>query len=247
MTKAGGSESMYVAEEDDDHQDREFYRCFVCPLYETCKKSKSSFKNSCCYSYVDEETCRQYVQRHLLLSGIHKEDNLTEDSANDLAQNAEITMSFETYEERLAYRLSLDNKPTEPDYPPPPQRKRPRDSSPRPAAIGARSSTWASATAAATPQADALGFVVGQLASALQAAAGSSSGSSLQATNNAALALRSPAPTAQGVQLVTDSMNRILESIGQATSQCITTARTLNEEGQRLRAAAEAIEKQLKR
>ena len=239
---------MYVAEGDDDHEDREFFRCQFCPLYETCKKSKMSFKNSCCFSYVDEQTCREYVQRHLLLSGIHKEDNLTEDAANDLAQSADIVMSFETYEERQEYRSGLEKKPTEPDHPPPPQRKRPRDSDePRAAAIGARSSTWASATAAATPQAEALGFVVGQLASALQAAAGSSSGSSLQATNNAALALRSPAPTAQGVQLVTDSMNRILESIGQATSQCITTARTLNEEGQRLRAAAEAIEKQMKR
>ena len=47
--------------------------------------------------------------------------------------------------------------------------------------------------------------------------------------------------------MVTDSMNRILESIGHATSQCITTARTLNEEGQRLRAAVVAIEQQLKR
>jgi hypothetical protein len=235
---------MYVAEEDDDQQDREFFRCFVCPLYETCKKSKSSFKNSCCFSYVDEETCRQYVQRHLLLSGIHKEDNLTEDNANDLAQNAEITMSFETYEERQAYRSGLENKPTEPDHPPPPQRKRPRDGDePRAAAIGARNKA-----PGATPQVEALGFVVGQLASALQAAGcGSSSGSSLQATNNAALALRSPAPTAQGVELVTDSMNRILESIGHATSQCITTARTLNEEGQRLRAAVVAIEQQLKR
>ena len=234
---------MYVAEEDDDQQDREFFRCFVCPLYETCKKSKSSFKNSCCYSYVDEETCRQYVQRHLLLSGIHKEDNLTEDAANDLAQSADIVMSFETYEERQEYRSGLEKKPTEPDHPPPPQRKRPRDGDePRAAAIGARNKA-----PGATPQVEALGFVVGQLASALQAAAGSSSGSSLQATNNAALALRSPAPTAQGVQLVTDSMNRILESIGQATSQCITTAQLLNAEGQRLRSAAEAIEKQLNR
>ena len=245
---------MYVAEGDDDHEDREFFRCQFCPLYETCKKSKMSFKNSCCFSYVDEQTCREYVQRHLLLSGIHKEDNLTEDAANDLAQSAEITMSFETYEERQEYRSGLEKKPTEPDHPPPPQRKRPRDSDdPRAAPIGAQSRR-ASATErvpqqhaiGATPQADALGFVH-QMASALQAAAGSSSGSSLQATNNAALALRSPAPTAQGVQLVTDSMNRILESIGQATSQCITTARTLNEEGQRLRAAVVAIEQQLKR
>jgi len=101
---------MYVAEGDDDHEDREFFRCQFCPLYETCKKSKMSFKNSCCFSYVDEQTCREYVQRHLLLSGIHKEDNLTEDTANDLAQNAEITMSFETYEERQEYRSGLEKK-----------------------------------------------------------------------------------------------------------------------------------------
>jgi len=236
---------MYVAEEDDDQQDREFFRCFVCPLYETCKKSKSSFKNSCCFSYVDEQTCREYVQRHLLLSGIHKEDNLTEDAANDLAQSAEITMSFETYEERQEYRSGLEKKPTEPDHPPPPQRKRPREAAP----IGAQSRMRGvpqQHAIGATPQADAVGLVH-QLASALQAAAGSSSGSSLQATNNAALALRPPAPTTQGVQLITDSMNRILESISQATSQCITTAQLLNAEGQRLRSAAEAIEKQLNR
>ena len=237
---------MYVAEGDDDHEDREFFRCHVCPLYETCKKSKMSFKNSCCFSYVDEQTCREYVRLHLLGSGIHKEDNLTEDAANDLAQSADIVMSFETYEERQEYRSGLEKKTTEPDHPPPPQRKRPREAAP----IGAQSRRERGVpqqhAIGATPQADAVGLVH-QLASALQAAAGSSSGSSLQATNNAALALRSPAPTAQGVQLVTDSMNRILESIGQATSQCITTARTLNEEGQRLRAAAEAIEKQLKR
>jgi hypothetical protein len=239
---------MYLAEEDDDQQEREFWRCFACPLYETCKKSKNSFKNACCYSYVDEETCRQYVQRHLFRSGIHKDDNLTEDNANSLAQSAEVTFAFETYEERVEYRSGLDIKPTEPDYPPPtrePQRKRQRDGDepPRAAAIGARNNA-----PGATPQVEALGVMVGQLATALQAAGcGSSSGSSLQATNSAALALRSAAPTAQGVELVTDSMNRILESIGQATSQCISTARTLSEEGQRLRAAAVAIEQALKR
>ena len=237
---------MYVAEADDDHEDREFFRCFVCPLYETCKKSKMSFKNSCCFSYVDEQTCREYVRLHLLGAGIHKEDNLTEDAANDLAQGADIVMSFETYEERQEYRAGLEKKPPEPDHPPPPQLKRPRVAAP----IGAQSRKERGVpqqhAIGATPQADAVGLVH-QLASALQAAAGSSSGSSLQATNNAALALRPPAPTTQGVQLITDSMNRILESISQATSQCITTAQLLNAEGQRLRSAADAIEKQLNR
>ena len=55
------------------------------------------------------------------------------------------------------------------------------------------------------------------------------------------------APTDQGIELVTDSVNRILESIGQATSQCISTARILNEEGVRLRSAMLAIEQTVRR
>jgi hypothetical protein len=247
--KAGGNESMYVSEEDDDQKDREFWRCYACPLYESCKKSKNSFKNSCCYSYVNEETCREYVHRHLMYSGTHKDDKLTEDDANALAQGAEIGLSFETYAERVEYRAGLDLKPPEPEFPPSNlQRKRQRDDDEPPftraAAIGAAPRTKAPG---ATPPVEALGVMVGQLANALQAAGcGSSSGSGLQASNNAALALRR-GPNAQGVELVTESMNRILESIGHATSQCISTARTLNEEGQRLRAAAVAIEEAMKR
>ena len=240
---------MYISEEDDDQQDRELWRCFACPLHDTCRKSNNSFKNSCCYSYVDEETCREYVRRHLQLSGIHKEDKLNEEQANALAQGAEITLAFETYEQRVEYRAGLDAPlPREPEHPPP-GRKRQRDCEEPPAparragAIGAILAPSNKATGAA-PQVEALGAMVGQLANALQAAAGSGG---LQASNNAALATRTSAPTAQGVELVTDSMNRILESIGQATSQCISTARTLNEEGQRLRAAAVAIEQALRR
>ena len=70
--------------------------------------------------------------------------------------------------------------------------------------------------------------------------------SPLVASNVLALASQR-APTQQGLELVTDSVNRILESIGQATSQCISTARILNEEGTRLRSALMAIEQTARR
>ena len=41
--------------------------------------------------------------------------------------------------------------------------------------------------------------------------------------------------------VIHDSLNRVVEALSAATSQCITTARVLNEEGMRVKAAADAI------
>ena len=239
---------MYVAAEDDDGEDRELWRCFECPRHDTCKKSRS-FKNACCYSYISEEECREYVKRHLLRSGVHRDDGLTEDTANELAQSAEIVLEYETEPQRKEYRESVSSRPQEPDWPPPGRKRQGDDAEEPPSrrpAIGAPpppilQPVSKAGGAAVAPLVEALAHVLAN------AAAGSSGSSGLAASNTAALATRAHTPTSQGVELVTDSMNRILESIGQATSQCISTARTLNEEGQRLRAAASAIEQAMRR
>ena len=104
---------MYVAEQDDDGLDRELWRCTQCPLHEACKKSRS-FKNACCYSYIGEEECREYVKLHLLHSGIHRDECITEENANALAQSADISFEIETVEQRNEYRLAVTNRPQEP-------------------------------------------------------------------------------------------------------------------------------------
>ena len=66
MQNAGGTENAWISAEDDDGEDRLFWRCPSCPLSETCNKSRNSFKNAALWSYVSEEQCREYVKRHLL-------------------------------------------------------------------------------------------------------------------------------------------------------------------------------------
>ena len=105
--RAGGSESLYVAEDEDDECDRTVFRCFTCPKYETCQKSRESFRKAATYSLIDEDTCREYVVRHLLGAGVHKDDGLTEEEATTLAENAEITVVIETFKDRQEYREQL--------------------------------------------------------------------------------------------------------------------------------------------
>ncbi len=244
--KAGGTESCWANPDEDGQLDRSLWRCVQCPLQETCKKSRHSFKNACLFSYESEERVREYIKRHVMLAGVHREDQLSEDVAEDWANTADVEWEIETFQDRVAYRTQLDEMHERPKA-----EKRSWEASgwdeadhrKAKAKGGVKGKGKVSSNDVRVRE---LQTAVKQLTEVVTSAAassiaGGSGGSPLAASN--VLALSSRAPSQQGIEMVTDSVNRILESIGQATSQCITTARTLNEEGTRLRSAAMCIER----
>ena len=97
-TRAGGSEDPYVSLEDDDRQDRRKWCCRVCPLDKEC--SATSLKKARLFSYISEETCRQYVSNHLHRSSKHSlQDN--KETCDEYAREANIiSVEVETFEDR---------------------------------------------------------------------------------------------------------------------------------------------------
>ena len=280
--KAGGSENGWISAEEDDGGDRMYWKCTACPLQESCKGSKNSFKNACLWSYESEETCRGYVLRHLFHSGVHQNDNLNRGEAETYAEGADIEVFTETLADRCQYRDQLEDQKKQKDNQwglaeedewndqgePEGGGKRSRPScsardsnalgSQPKAAKGGKGKCGKGKRGKGSDDVNKLTDVVSQLATTVAGLASASSslapppaiaiGASTNGTliQSNMLALQGQAhrgvATDQCLQMVADSVTRILESIGQATSHCISTARLLNDEGLRLKSALSAIE-----
>ena len=252
--KAGGNESSYLAREQDSGGDRQYWHCLQCPLADSCPKSKASFKKANLFSFESEQKCREYVVLHLRHAGVHADDALSEEDAVRYAEMAQVEAGIETYQDREEYRNALERRGTKRKAASPPTDDEPL----------LRPTSKAGTVTPKIPDHPPPGAPIAELTTAvsqLTQVLTSSSGSALPATssgsavpslsirNTSALSLLQVGAGAhpdQGINLLRDSLSRILESLSQATSQCITTARLLNEEGTRLRAASSAIEEQLR-
>ena len=264
-----------------------YWKCTACPLQESCKGSKNSFKNACLWSYESEAACREYVQRHLLYSGVHHNDKLDMDEAEQYAQGAEVDVLTETFAYRCQYRDQVEESKEgngrtwglaeEDEWQDNGERegggKRARPScsagdsnalgSQPKAAKGGKGKCGKNKRGKGSDDVNKLTDVVSQLATTVAGLANASSslapppaiaigaatnGTLIQANM---LALQGQAHRGvandQGLHMVADSVSRILESIGQATSHCISTARLLNDEGLRLKSALTAIEQTAQR
>ena len=99
--RAGGDESWIPPVDEEVDEDRPYWKCSKCPVDEACK----TFHKSNCISFVDEDRCRYFVQQHLQFSGNH---NLMEGSAQGLAAEATVNEFVQTREERDKYRDEIE-------------------------------------------------------------------------------------------------------------------------------------------
>ena len=105
MPRAGGSEAWFVKEEDEDGEDRPLWQCKTCPREQDC--NAASLKDSCLFSYISEASVRQYISLHLQHSSKHL---VTEEEAQACADVADVQTMTETAEQRDEYRKMMKNQ-----------------------------------------------------------------------------------------------------------------------------------------
>ena len=99
------ADNAWVNREDDDGTDRVYYVCVECPRKEKC--SLQSFKRAACWSYHDEDACRQKVANHLMTSSLHY---LSKEDAEDVSKEAEYDVQQESYDDREQYRKGIEEQ-----------------------------------------------------------------------------------------------------------------------------------------
>ena len=130
-------EDMWLdREEDYPELVRMYWKIDACPCYEKC--SALAWKKVWAWSYEGEAEVKQYVKRHLMISGNH---NLSADDADAVLDEVDVGFYEETYKDREAYRKHIEaknahlvhesTKPPLPEEPPPRRRSRSRSGASR--------------------------------------------------------------------------------------------------------------------
>ena len=265
--KAGGHESWFVAAEDDDRATRPKWIAQCCP--KACDCSPKSFHDANCMSYISEDRCREYVYLHLKGSGKHQYDD---SYSRELAEDAEIRKEMETFADREANRSWLTDHQNKQRAAPEENHERRRTTRSRsrrapghhrtrvpspPSPPPARK--MPSGAAASDDQTDRTARKLDNLerkleamADTLAASAGGvqplslASGSGLHPPPPPLIVELSPIQVQRSsAEALDDSISRILSAMTNASMLLISTVQTLSAEGQRIKAAQDAIKRAL--
>ena len=265
MVKAGGEEVWgWVPREEDDGADRDCWICHACPAGCT----GPSFKKASIFSYESEEKVREYLVLHLTKSGHH----LMEDAAaRELAATTDLEVKVETFQERE--QLRQDMAPTEKKAAKRKQasaegwdeswgesKKQCRwneakcgggdDWSETPYHEASSSNANSTANNAAEQMVEvskSMVEVVRSLATSVQPRATSDLPQPRPPTFPPPTPLTLAIGNEFDYESLVDNLERIFQCIGQATSVLISAARTLTDEGSRIRAAQQALQQTLRR
>ena len=125
MPRAGGAENFWVSESHDDGRDRTWWKAAQCPCSDKC--SKQAWGRSQCMSLESEEKRREYVQLHLMYSGMHVDGHESSEAVSrELAASCEVETLIETFADREHYREQMQKHHTHnplPDDAVPPRKK----------------------------------------------------------------------------------------------------------------------------
>ena len=99
------ADNAWVSREDDDETERVYHVCVECPRKDKC--SAQSWSRAKCWSYNDEETCKEKVAHHLMTSSLHY---LSKEDAESVALEGIYEVRVETPAEREQYRVGIEEQ-----------------------------------------------------------------------------------------------------------------------------------------